>query len=49
MPLIVLNNWRNKFIKAFNLKAKNPIELIIGYSAAPSVIRPLRLENLAKL
>ena len=49
IPPTVLDNWRDKFIKTFNLKVKNPIELIIGYSAAPSTIRPSRLGNLAKL
>ena len=41
MPPIVLNNWRNKFIKTFNLKAKNPMELMIGYGTVPSIIRLL--------
>ncbi len=49
MPPIVLDNWRDKFMKTFDLKAKNPIELIIGYGAVFSVIRLLRLENLMKL
>ena len=49
MPPTVLDNWRDKFIKTFDLKAKNPIELIIGYSAIPNIIRLLRLENLVKL
>ena len=49
MPLTVLDNWRDKFAKTFDLKAKNPIELIIGYGAAPNVIRPSHLENLTKL
>jgi hypothetical protein len=49
MPLIVLNNWRNEFMKTFNLNAKNPIKLMIGYSGTPSIIRLLYLKNLTKL
>jgi hypothetical protein len=49
MPLIVLDNWHNKFIKTFDLDAKNLIKLIIGYGGVPSVIRLLYLKNLTKL
>jgi hypothetical protein len=49
MPLTVLNNWHDKFAKTFNLNAKNPIKLMIGYSGVPSVIRLLYLKNLTKL
>ena len=49
MPLTVLDNKYNEFIKTFNPKAKNPIKFMIGYSATLSVIRLLCLENLIKL
>src|SRR6266702_826383 len=49
VPPTVLDNWHNKFVKTFDPKAKNPIELMIRYSAAPSVIRPSCPENLMKL
>ena len=49
MPPIVLNNWHNKFVKTFDLKAKNPIKLIIRYSAVLSIIRLLYPETLIKL
>ena len=49
MPPTVLDNWRDKFMKTFDLKAKNPMKLIIRHSAVFSVIRLLYLENLAKL
>jgi hypothetical protein len=49
MPLIVLDNWRDEFIKTFDLNAKNPIEFIIGHGGVLSVIRLLYLKNLTKL
>jgi hypothetical protein len=49
MPLIVLNNWCNKFIKTFDLNTKNLIKLIIGYSGIPNIIKLLYLKNLIKL
>jgi uncharacterized protein YneR len=49
VSLIVLDNWRNKFVKTFNLDAKNPIKFMIEYGGIPSVIRLLYLKNLVKL